>query len=182
MKGTVIDLLQILINLSQSFNDVFTLIKVVFALIGLILFGLALIDLYKLSNDRQTMSAGNQPTAAGITYRVIVAVVLTSLFWFVDVTQNTLAIPASGGALSYTAGGPSPFQKAAIEAILGCFMIAGYIAVGKGWLLLDKHFNGGREGISGPIYHIVFGTMVVYIDYWLPLFMGIFGFEMGNLF
>lgn len=175
------DILEILINLSQAFSGVFTLIKIVFALIGLILFGLALIDIYVMSNQH-SQSANAAKTVAGVVYRILVSVVLTSMFYFVDLTQNTLAIPSSSGALAYQGAGPSALQKAAIEAIIGCFMIAGYLAFGKGWLLLDKHFNGGREGLSAPIWHIIGGVALVYIDVWVPLFMGIAGFQVGNIF
>jgi len=163
------DLLQMLINISGAYAGIFLLIQAVFALIGVILFGQALWDLYALKNDNVPRRAGKSITGSGVIWRLITASVLTSLIYFIDISQNTLGTTATtGGLLDYQSAGLSPVQQASLTAIVGAFQLFGYFAFGKGWLLLDKHFNGGNGGVSAPITFMVAGVLLVYIDYWLP--------------
>lgn len=175
------DMLQMLINLSQGFDAVFQLILVIFSLVGLLLFGFALIDLYR-SGSGTPGSSGKVKSPSSIIWRLIVAVALTSLVFLVNITQYSLAgAPASSGLLVYSGGGATELQKAALMAIFGAFRLAGYVSFGRGWVLLDKHFNGGNEGVSSPIIHILAGTALVYLYEWLTILSGWVGFDVSTI-
>lgn len=175
------DMLQMLVNLSDAFSGLFLLIQVTFAVIGLYLFGQALLDLYSLNNPTQQRTS-RTISMPGICWRFIAAVVLTSIAWFVDVTQNTMmGGDASSGAMMYQSAGLSDAQKAALTAIMGFMALVGYIAFGRGWLMLDKHFNGANTGCWGALMHMLAGTALVYLDVWLPTIGGWIGFDFANI-
>lgn len=180
--GTIPDFLQMVINMSGSFPAIGQLIEVIFALIGLVLFILALLDMYRMGNDK-ARSSGPPPTGASITWRIVVSIVLTSLAVMVDITQNTLTGNAvNSAAFMYQSAGLSASQKLAVQTVLSLFSLAGYIAFGRGWLLLDKHFNGSRDvGVASPIWHIIGGTMLVFLDVWLKILSDWTGFDFMKL-
>lgn len=180
--GNLTDMLQMFVNISGAFPAILMLVQAIFTLIGLVLFGQALLDLYLLNNENAPRRAGKSVSPAGIGWRVIVSVVLTSLVWWVDVTQNTLGgQAASGGLMMYQGAGLSAVQRVALEAIMGAFALVGYIAFGRGWLLLDKHFNGGNNGVGASIWHIIGGTILIFMDSWLPRVGSWVGIDFVNI-
>ena len=176
------DLLQMFVNVSDAFPAFFTLMQVLFALIGLLLLGQALFDVYSLNNEHVARRAGRSISASGVGWRFVTSIVLTGIVWWVDVTENTLmGRDASSGAMLYQTVGMSEFQQAALMSIMMTFELVGYIAFGRGWLLLDKHFNGGNNGVASPIWHMLGGTVLVYLDVWLPAFGRWTGFDFVNI-
>lgn len=176
------DMLQMFVNIAYAFPAIFGLVQAIFALIGLVMFGQALFDIYALNNEHVQKRANKSLSTSGIITKMIVAVVLTSLIWFIDVTENTLmGADASSGLLMYQSAGMTEAQKMALSAIMGAFALVGYIAFGRGWMLLDKHFNGSNTGVGASIWHIIGGTILVYMDVWLPKIGQWTGFDLTNI-
>lgn len=179
MEGTA-DLLQMLVNVSGAFPAMFLLIQTILTLIGVILFSLAWLDLYYIGSESRYLGAGKTP--ASIAWRMLIGVILTGSLWMMNITQNTLyGTPINSGAMLYETAGLTDTQKAALEAIMGCFAIVGYIGFGKGWMALDKHFNGGKDGVGGALAYIIGGTLAVYMDVWLPRLSSWTGFDFVNI-
>lgn len=175
------DMLQMLMNLSSGFDALFQLILITFSFIGLLLFAQGLMDMYRMGTGTAS-AGGKQKTATSVIWRLIIASALTAVYPLVTATEYTLAgAPSSGGLLVYSGGGATAYQTAALTAIFGAFRLAGYVAFGRGWMLLDKHFNGGNEGVGGPIIHIIAGTMLVYLYEWLSILAGWVGIDVSNI-
>lgn len=144
------------------------MLQAIFALAGVWLFGVALLDLYAINNPNNMQGQANRQTIGGVVVRLIVSVVLTSAMYFLVLTQNTLAgTAASSGHMLYQGAGLSEVQKAAIDAIFAAFAILGYVAFCKGWLVLDKHFNGGNQGWGSAVAFMIGGTLAVFMQEWL---------------
>lgn len=174
------DMLQMLINISQSLDAIFGFVQLAFAFGGLLLFGIGLFDLYAYGSESGRGSSSKK--ISGIISKLIIGSILTCLVVVVNITQNSLiGVPAASGRLMYEASGQSQIQKDTLMAIFGLFRIAGMVAVGRGWLLLDKHFNGGNEGVGGAITHIIAGAMLVYLYEWLSFLARVTGFDISKM-
>jgi hypothetical protein len=174
------DLLLMVVRIAYTLPGFMKLAQAIFALIGVWLFCTSLLDLYNYNNDRYN---GQRKTLGGVFGRMLASVVLTSSLWFVVATGNTLVgTSTAGGAMLYQSGGLSEMQLAAVHAVFGMFMFGGYVWFCISWMLLDKHFNGGREGVWGPILQMIAGVALVFSEEWVPLVMEKAGLSIASIF
>lgn len=161
------DLVTFLVNISSIFDPLVTLVTVIAAIIGVIMVGNALVAAYALSADDGKWRGQGNATYPGIIWSLVIGGILVSPIVMVQAMGNTLlnGEAVNGSAMLYQSSGLSSTQQAALKAIFGLFVIAGYVAFIKGWMLIDKHTNGvTRDGAGAGVTFIVSGVLMVYLD------------------
>jgi len=164
------DALQMLINISASFDLILDFIQAIAVFMGVLMIATAWYDIYVASLPNPPRDA-QAPTPTNIAIRFVVGAIFLSSVAVVQVTGNTLlAQSVSSQSFLYQGAGLSDQQKQAIKAIFGLFAIAGYIAFLKGWKSIADESKGvaqaGRPG-SGyyhGVWMILGGVGLIYLD------------------
>lgn len=165
------DLLNALINFSSVLDPLLTLIVVVSTIIGVLMVANALMKAYVLSLDNAHSWGGNTATVPGIIWSLIIGGILVAPIFMVQLFGNTmLNVSVNGSGMLYQAAGMTDTQRQALRAIFGMFAIAGFIAFIRGWVVLNKHFNGViKDGVGMGLTFILGGTALIYLDVVLDL-------------
>jgi hypothetical protein len=164
-NATVTDLLQILVNLSGAFPAIFLFAMVVFAFAGVVVFSLGVYAFYVIHNHDGRTPTGRNVSHTGAVSNLVIGSFLTSLMWVTAITKNTLlGTEVNNGAMGLTGAGLTPTQQASVAAILGLFNILGLIATGRGWMQLNRYFNGTEKEWGGAMAYIIGGTLCVYME------------------
>lgn len=176
---TKADLLTILINFSSILDPLLTLVVIISAIIGVIMVGQALLNAYVLSLDNGHSWGANTATVPGIIWSLIIGGILVSPIFVVQIFGNTmLDVSVNGSGLLYQSAGLTDAQKAAVKAIFGLFSVTGFIAFIRGWIVLNKHFNGViKDGVGMGVTFVVGGTALVYLDVFLDAVRNTTGFD-----
>lgn len=178
------DALQMLINISASFDLILDLIQAIAVLMGVLMIATAWYDIYifSLSNPPQSKT---QPTTTNIVLRFVAGGIFLTSVAAVQVTGNTLlAQSVSSQSFLYQGAGLSEQQKQAIKAIFGLFAIAGYCAFLKGWKRIVEESRGtAPAGTQGSGYYhgvwmICGGVGLVYLDLILDAISEWTGFDL----
>lgn len=173
------DLLSILINFSSILDPLLTLVVVISAIIGVFMVGQALMNAYVLSLENGSHWGGQQATVPGIIWSLVIGGILVSPMMAVQIFGNTLfEVSVNGSGMLYQSAGMTETQKQAVAAIFGLFSVTGFIAFIRGWIVLNKHFNGViKDGVGMGITFIVGGTALVYLDVILGAIQAKTGFD-----
>lgn len=123
--------ISMLIHLSQSLPSAQTLVLAVFAVIGLIISGSAIISFYQEGRSFASQGANKQ---LSLLMRMFVGSMLFSLWWLLDTTAGSFF--AETDTLLVEDGVPmnADIQQAALMTIVNLLAIFGYIAGGNGLL------------------------------------------------
>jgi len=163
------DILQLIINLSVIVPMAMNIVALVSVIIGVVMTATALADIWQRSSIGLSvgLQGGDTVRMRSIIGRLIIgSVLVTSLYWL-NITGNTLLAgqTVNGSSFLYQSAGMSSNQQVAFRAILDFFILTGYLAFIKGWLIWQKFFdNVTREGFGKGFVHILFGTLLVYLD------------------
>lgn len=161
------DLLNALVNFSSVFSPLLTLITIIAAIIGVLMVGRALLNAYVLASDDGKWRGQHEPTIGGIVWSFVIGGILVTPITMVQMLGNTMldGQAVNGSAMLYQSAGMSAQQQAALKAIFGLLTVAGYIAFIRGWVLLNKHFNGVvRDAAGTGITFVVGGVALIYLD------------------
>lgn len=178
------DLLTILVNFSSILDPLLTLVVIVSAIIGVIMVATALMNAYVLSLDNGHAWGSNNATISGVIWSLVIGGILVSPILAVQIFGNTLLdTPVNGSGLLYQSAGMSDAQKQAVKAIFGLLSVTGFIAFVRGWVILNKHFNGViKDGVGMGLTHIIGGTILVYMDVFLDAVQSTTGFDFTQMF
>lgn len=177
------DLLTILINFSSLVDPILTLLVVISTIVGVLMVGQALMNAYVLSMDNGAQW-GSTATIPGIISGLIIGGILVTPILMVQIFGNTLfMVSVNGSGMLYQGVGMTDTQKQAVAALFGLFSVAGFIAFIRGWVVLNKHFNGViKDGVGMGITFIVGGTGLIYLDVIVDLIQSKTGFDFTQVF
>lgn len=178
------DALQMLINISASFDLILDFIQAIAVFMGVLMIATAWYDIY-------VFSLPNPPprkyvvTSTNIVLRFVAGGIFLTSVAAVQVTGNTLlAQSVSSQSFLYQAAGLSDQQKQSIKAIFGLFAIAGYIAFLKGWRTIVNESKSQQSasapggGYHGGVWMIVGGVGLIYLDLILDAISEWTGFDL----
>lgn len=179
--------MQGMINLITSLQPVIdpalTLVAIVATLMGVLMVGNALIKAYAMSSDSGAWRGQGDATIGGVVWSLVIGGILVSSMSAVQMFGNTIfAGDVNGGALLYQSAGMTATQKTAMTAIMALFTLAGYIAFVRGWVILNKHFNGViKDGVGMGLTHIIGGTILIYLNVFLEVLQNTTGLQVGQM-
>lgn len=171
-------MIDLIISLQPIIDPALTLVAIVATIMGVLMVGGAMVKAYTISLGR------GDATISGVIWSMIIGGVLASSMSMVRIFGNTLFDgDVSGGALLYQAAGMTQAQQSAMTAIMALFTLTGYIAFVRGWVILNKHFNGViKDGVGLGLTHIIGGTILVYLDVFLSMLQNTTGINVGQMF
>lgn len=173
------DLLTLVVNFSSILDPLLTLVVVISAIMGVLMVGQALMNAYVLTLESGGHWGGQQVTVPGIIWSLVIGGILVSPMMAVQIFGNTLfEVSVNGTGMLYQSAGMTEMQKQAVKAIFGLFSVTGFIAFVRGWVVLNKHFNGViKDGIGMGLTFIIGGTALVYLDVILRAIQNTSGFD-----
>lgn len=173
------DALQILINISGAIPLAMNLVMLFATIVGVVMVGTGLMQMYAMSAMDNRMGAKVDPKAESIASKLIIGSILISSIYFLQISGQTIfGTAVNGGAFLYQSGGMSANQQAALEAVFSFFMLVGYIAFIRGWFILDQYMNNIiSTGVGKAAVHIIFGVLLVYLDQLLQVVADWTGFD-----
>lgn len=151
------NLAQMAQNFEQSFPGIRKLIAGSFALLGL---GMVVGSLFAFV--RHSEGKGELRTAIALFFVGIA-------FWQANDMVNTLTATMFGGQgntdlFAYQPGGMSSGGAlgGAMSAVLGFIQIVGYVAFGRGWILINRYAAGTLEdGLGRGLTHLAGGVLAI---------------------
>ena len=149
---------EMFINFEQSYPALRALIGRAFQLIGVCLVAGSL-----LAFIRHNEGKGEIKTAIGMFF---IGVALFQVNGMVNSLTSTLYTGVgSTDIFSYSVGGMSSSAAfgGAMSGVLGFIQIIGYIAFGRGWLLINQYTSRpqGGDGLGRGITHLLGGVMAI---------------------
>lgn len=124
----------VFINLSAEYPVLLDSILIVLAAIGAIISMFAVFDVIKLGRRDTT----NLPGSA-IFWRMVAGASLIDLaFWTKVWTASLWSMTDPLDISTYVAGGQEDYTKTAIMAALGFMMLAGYVTLGRAYIMMSK--------------------------------------------
>lgn len=175
------DLLSMLVNFASIVDPLINLTVIVSAIIGVLMVGDALMKAYWITKGSGWQGKGTL-TYGGIVWSLVIGGVLLTPVVTVQIFGNTLLdVSVNGAAFSYQGAGLTATQQAALKAIYGLFSFVGFVAFIRGWIILNKHFNGViPEGVGAGLTHIIFGVILIYLDVFLGLLQSQTGWDFSQ--
>lgn len=163
--GNFIDALQLLVNASESFPAIQSLILVITTIIGVLMVGGSLIDMFYMSANNSANWNGQQaPTGPGVITKFLIGGVLVSSAYWMYIAGNTLVGQnVNTSAMLY--GGPvTTYCDKAKYAVFFFVALVGQIAFVRGWMLVSRYMNNPRnESLSMAITFIIGGVLCYFL-------------------
>lgn len=173
------DMLTMLINMSGSFPTLLVTITFVSVLIGVLIVGQTLLQVY-----HDSMHDGGGLTVGQAAARCVIGTCLTMPLFVMVVIRNSIlpgGVTASG-AFEYSSVGTTAEQQIIVQAFYLFFAVVGYIAFVRGWLLADKHVRGVvQDAAWSAFWHIFGGVCLIYLDVFMKFMTDWTGFDFVNL-
>lgn len=163
--GNFVDALQLLINASETFPAIQNLIMAITTLIGVVLVGISLLDMFHMSAGSGSNWSGAQaPTGAGSVTKLFVGSVLVSSAYWMYISGNTFVGTNVSTTSMLYGGNQSTYCDQAKYAVFFFVAIVGQIAFVRGWIYISKFMNNSRqEGLGMGITFILGGTMCYFL-------------------
>jgi hypothetical protein len=164
-SGNFIDALQLLVNASETFPAIQALTLSIATLIGVIMVGTSLLDMFYLSaGNGASWSGASAPTTAGVVTKFFVGAVLVSSAYFMFISANTfIGTSVNTSAMLYGAP-PNTYCDKAKYAVFFLVALVGQIAFVRGWIVISKVMNQSRQdGMSTGITFILGGTACYFL-------------------
>lgn len=121
-------------NLSSEYPALLEAVITVFAVIGIFIGVSAVFDFLKMGRRDQMQES----PAKAIMWKLLSAGVLVDLAFYAKVMTATIWNTDPLGISAYTAQGSSNYGETALMAVLGITVIAGYIVLGKAFVMTGK--------------------------------------------
>lgn len=141
------------------------------SLIKLIIAASMVIGLYLIANSIYKLAvlgdSGGQrgETLKGPLVKFFIGVALFSLMFSLRTVGETMMMGTGPGNFLLSSSSMSSSSQAAIIGILWFIRMIGFLAVVRGFLLLDKHGRGGQDSELGRgLTHIFGGAAAIHID------------------
>ncbi|WP_219096317.1 hypothetical protein [Pseudomonas sp. UMAB-40] len=154
------DFVTMLINLSREYPAILDSIIFLFAAIGVVIAATGVLDIVKLGR-RDT---GLVTPGAHIFWKLFGGSSLVNLMVWSKAWSATLWANSDPMGISDYASGGSTYD-AAIMAALGIMIITGYIAVGRGYMMLSKlgtvSIEARSDVVGSSMARIVAGTALI---------------------
>jgi len=186
-SGSLVDAVQILINISSSFNAIFAFIQAMAVALGVMMMATAWYDIYAM-NLANPPAKKYQPTMKNIIIRMVSGSVLVSSVVSLQICANTiLSDAANSQSFLYQSAGLSELQQQSLTAIFGFLVIVGYVAFIRGWRIISHESKSQSQashpggGYGSGIWHIIGGVSLVYLQQVMTLLGNWTGFDFTKL-
>lgn len=183
--------MQVIVNFGTAIPALIMMLQGFVMLIGLYFVGSALIEIWGVSNDNALkFLRGNQRYSIG---SAIITMIIGSLLLamgtleLVAISSRTLtggyvSSRITADALSYTPGGGGGLREKAelvTLALLAIMQMVGFIAMTKGWLTINAHYNHqGQASLGQGIGFIVGGILAWNFKWFSDLLNNQLGFNL----
>ncbi|MCA8197371.1 hypothetical protein [Burkholderia vietnamiensis] len=170
-----------LVNIANAFPAISAFITALFGLIGVVMIANALKGFYEI--EAGGPAARDHHSHGALVWKLFIGAVLTMGAWGIGIIGNTIfGSQVASGPMSYQGAGLSATQQAAVQAVFACFVLCGYIAFGRGWMLLNDWKSGRSNGGWGtPVVFIVSGVLLVYLQQVLNFAGDVTGINFVNM-
>lgn len=185
------DLVSILVNVGKVLPAIIMVLQGVCTLIGLYFVASALIELWGVTHDnalkyipgRERFSIGS----ALITLSIGSILLSLGTLELVGILSRTITGDYANSrmaALSYS-GGSSVSEKTelAAAALLGVMEVVGFVAMIRGWILVNRYYNNHyNSGIGIAIGYIIGGVLAWNFKWFADIVNNTLGFNVIKLF
>lgn len=124
----------VFINLSSEYPALLDTIILIFAVIGIFIASYAVFDFIKMGKRDQMQES----PAKAIMWRLISGGVLVDLAFWAKVTTGTVWNADPLGISSYTGNSNGDYGQTALMAAIGFIVLAGYVVLGKAFVMTGK--------------------------------------------
>jgi hypothetical protein len=145
------DLMTVLANFSASIPPIIMMLQAFASVIGLYLVSGALVDLWGASNENaiKYIASSKRFTVGGAMVQLVIGGLMAAMgtLQLVGVLTRTFTDDyVNSRFMSYSPGSTFDEQRlAAMAALLGIMQIVGFVAMVKGWLTINRHYNGQSQ-------------------------------------
>lgn len=184
------DLVTVLVNIGEVIPPIIMMLQGVSALMGLYLVGSSLIEIWGVNNDNaMKYVSGSQRFSVGsaIMKGIIGSVLLAmaTLEWMGIMSRTLTGDYANSRMLSYSSSGTTLQEQAQLAtlALLGIMQVVGFIAMVKGWLTINKFYNGqGQAGLGQATGWIIGGVLAWNFKWFSDVLNNTIGFNLIGMF
>lgn len=173
MEDKFPDLMTVLVNLSEHIAPIIMMMQGVCALISLYLIAHALMEIWGVSYDNaMKYVAGNQKFSVGSALmQLFVGAIfgLMSTLEFVGVMSRTVSgnfVNSRFVSNQVTDSTYAAQVALATDALLGVMQIVGFVAMCKGWMTLNRVFNGQTQQGLGTVFTWLVGGVLAWNFRW----------------
>lgn len=165
-SGNFIDALQLLINASESFPAIQAFVMAISILIGVVMVGVSLIDMYHMAaySGGSNWSGSQAPTPAGVLSKMFIGGILaTSAYWMYIGGNTLVGTNVSTSSMLY-GGVQNTACDRAQYAVFFFVALVGQIAFVRGWIYVNRYMNNSRsEGLGMGVTFIVGGILCYFL-------------------
>lgn len=158
------DLQSIAQSLTAFASSGTTFVFVFAVAVGVVLILLAVVDIVRMGMDRRA----EQKTWGSVVFRLLIGALVVSLGWtmrmFMDTTGDPQELQTALAYVRDSQGGRNEVSQAVWAAIKAWCIFLGTIAFLRGFLLLDRATQGGRDSgddVWRSFWHILGGAVTV---------------------
>ena len=187
------DLMEVLVNVGVVIPPIIMMLQGIAVLMGLYLVANSMIEIWGVTHDNAIkFMAGRQRFSVG---SALISMFIGSLLLAMGtlelvgilsrtITSDYASSRITAAALSYTSGGGLA-EKAQIATLtlLGIMQVVGFIAMLKGWLTINRHYNQqGQAGLGYAFGWIIGGVLAWNFKWFSDLINNTIGFNLIGLF
>lgn len=190
MAASFPDLVTILVNLGSVIPSIIMLLQGIASLIGLYLTALGLTELWGVSHDNalKFIPGKTRFSVGQALIQLLIGAILIAMgtLELVGILSRTLTADyANARMLSYTAGGSSLQEQTQLAtlALLGIMQIVGFIAMIKGWLVINNFYSHqSQAGLGSASAWIIGGVLAWNFKWFADVLNNTIGFNVIGLF
>ncbi len=162
------DLAALLVNLNGLIDPIISLVQITTGLIGLYLVSSSLFDLWGSSNNniQKYLSSASRVTVSGAIVKMFVGAIFISVSTLEMVGILSRSVTGGTAEVRMTSDGLTYVQNASLNeqaqlaalVVLGILQVIGLVAMAKGLLTINKHYNGqSHQGIGTAMAWLIGG-------------------------
>ena len=185
------DLMTVLVNIGEVIPPFLSMLQIIAGVAGLYLTAAALVEMWGVSHDgaMKYVSGKNRFSWGSALIQMVIGSLLIAMstMEIVGILSRTLTENyANSKMLSYSGGTASSFAekaKMATMALLGIMQVVGFIAMFKGWLTVNRYYNGQSQAGLGQAAGWLIGGIVAWNFKWFAdMLNNTLGFNIIGLF
>lgn len=168
------DLMTVLANIGNSIPPIIMMMQGFAVTAGVVFTGLALMEYYCIANDNATkfLSGASRYTVQSATTQLVIGAILLLLGTLELVGIMTRSVTGdfvASRVMSYQATGTTMAERAqaATYGLLGLMQLVGFVAMFKGWLMVNRRAHGQEPGGAGLAWTFVLGGLAAWNFQWV---------------
>lgn len=184
------DLMTVLANVGNSIPPIIMMMQGFAVTAGVAFTGLALMEYYCIANENSSkfLAGASRYTVQSATTQLVIGAILLMLGTLELVGVMTRSVTGdfvASRVMSYQATGTTMAERAqaATQGLLGIMQLVGFVAMFKGWLMVNRRAHGQESGSAGWAWTFVLGGLAAWNFQWVAqLINNTTGFNLIGMF